>query len=47
MKTTNLFDDFDPVSSNNGNKKSPLNLRDRLQTLIWIRQRNIGQTLLS
>jgi hypothetical protein len=31
LNNTNLFDDFDPVSSNNGNKKS-LNLREQITT---------------
>jgi hypothetical protein len=29
--TTNLFEDFDPISSSNGNKKIQFELKDGLQ----------------
>jgi methylmalonyl-CoA mutase len=32
---TNLFDDFDPVSSKQWKQKSSLNLADYNETLIW------------
>jgi methylmalonyl-CoA mutase len=40
---TNLFEDFDPVSSSNGNKKIQFELKgaDYNETLIWNSQKTL------